>query len=430
MTVTERLAVHGGDPVRTTPFPTYNTVGEEERRRVLEVLDSGVLSGFTGTWTPSFYGGRVVRSLEREWAEYFRMPHAVAVNSATSGLYAAAGAAGIGPGDEVIVSPYSMSASATAPLVWGAVPVFADIDSETFCLSPEAVRRAVNERTRAIIAVDLFGQPAAMDELMAIATQHNLALIEDAAQAPGARLGHRYAGTLGHIGVFSLNYHKMIQSGEGGVVVTDDPELAERVQLIRNHAEAVVEDRGTTDLVNMIGFNVRMTEIEAAIASEQLKKLQGLIERRIAAADYLTERLSGLPGLTPPVPRNGVAHAYYVYALVIDAQVLGVSRSAITDALRAEGVPIVDGYVKPLYLAPLFQRRVAMGAGGFPFTYPGYEGSASYERGICPVAERLHYSDLLYTDLCHPGMGRTDLDDVARAFEKVISNAGALVAAT
>jgi len=148
-----RLAIDGGSPVRTKPFPACNTIGEAEKRAVIEVLDSGVLSQFIGAWGPDFLGGPRVRRLETEWAEYFGVGHAISMNSATSGLYAAVGAARIGPGDEVIVSPYTMIASAAAALVYGAVPVFADIDPDTFCLDPASVRACLTGRTRAIIAV-------------------------------------------------------------------------------------------------------------------------------------------------------------------------------------------------------------------------------------------------------------------------------------
>ena len=258
------LAINGGTPVRTAPFPRYNTIGSEEKQAVMEVLEDGVLSQFLGTWHPDFYGGPRIQKLEKEWAEYFGVKHAVTVNSATSGLYAAVGAAGVGPGDEVIVSPYTMAASATAALVYGAIPVFADIDPDIYCLSPRSIRERITPSTRAIIVVDIFGHPADMDEIMAIAAEHNLAVIEDNAQGPGALYNGKYAGALAHMGVFSLNYHKTIHTGEGGVIVTDDDELAERLQLIRNHAEVVVRGKGVQNLVNMVGFNYRMTEIEAA----------------------------------------------------------------------------------------------------------------------------------------------------------------------
>src|SRR4051794_1140057 len=228
-------------------------------------MDSGVLSQYIGAWGEDFMGGPRVRALEAAWAERFEVRHALSMNSATSGLNAAAAAAGVGPGDEVIVSPYTMTASAVCALVHGAIPVFADIEPDTFCLDPRSVRERITPRTKAIVAVDIFGCPADFDALLEIAREHELVLIEDAAQAPGATRGGRPAGTLGHIGIYSLNYHKTIQCGEGGVVVTDDDALAERLALARNHGEAVVADMGSR-AADVLGFNYRLGELEAAIA--------------------------------------------------------------------------------------------------------------------------------------------------------------------
>ncbi|MDQ5847021.1 MAG: DegT/DnrJ/EryC1/StrS family aminotransferase, partial [Acidobacteriota bacterium] len=239
-----KLALHGGSPVRDRPFPPYITIGKEEKRAVAEVLDSGVLSKFLGTWSPDFYGGPRVQKFEQEWAEYFGVKHAVSVNSATSALIAAVGAAGIEPGDEVIVSPYTMSASASCVLVYNAIPVFADIDPEIFCITPEAIRQRITPQTKAILAVDILGHPANMDGIMELAAEYGLTVIEDAAQAPGSLDNGRFAGTMAHLGVFSLNYHKTIHTGEGGLIVTNDDNLAERLQLIRNHAEVVVANKG------------------------------------------------------------------------------------------------------------------------------------------------------------------------------------------
>jgi len=417
-----QLAINGGTPVRTKPFPRHNTIGREEKQAVMEVLDDGVLSQFLGTWHPDFYGGPRIQKLEQEWAEYFGVKHAVTVNSATSGLYAAVGAAGVGPGDEVIVSPYTMAASATAALVYGAIPVFADIDPDIFCLSPQSIKERITPLTRAIIVVDIFGHTADMDEIMAIAAEHNLVVIEDNAQGPGALYRGKYAGTLAHMGVFSLNYHKTIHTGEGGVVVTDDDDLAERMQLIRNHAEVVVRGKGVENLVNMVGFNYRMTEIEAAIGCEQLKKLKRLLDRRQDNAAYLTERLKKLACLKLPAVRPSATHGYYVYAIRYDAGTTGVPRNRFVEALKAEGVPVGAGYVMPLYLEPLYQQRIAFGKDGFPFTYSGYKGTVSYERGICPVTERMYFEELITGDFCHADLTDADLDDIAAAFVKVVNH--------
>jgi dTDP-4-amino-4,6-dideoxygalactose transaminase len=392
----------------------------------MQVLDSGVLSDFLGTWSPQFYGGPRVQKLEREWEQYFGVAHAVTVNSATSGLYAAVGAAGVGPGDEVIVSPITMTASASAALVYGAIPVFADIDPDTFCITAETVERCISPQTRAIVAVDILGHPVEMDALMALAKRHGITVIEDAAQAPGATYHGRKAGTLADIGVFSLNYHKTIHTGEGGVVVSDNDRLAERVQLIRNHGEMVVESKGVQDLVNMVGYNYRMTELEAAIGSEQLRKLEQLVIPRIEAADYLTEHLSKIPGIQPPVVRPGVRHDYYLYAIRYDESQVGIPRRRFVEALTAEGIPIIEGYTAPLYYAPLYQQRIAFGKNGFPFTYEGYKGSVSYDRGICPVAERMWEKELMVTNVCRAGVAQQDLLDVVLAFEKVAGSAAEL----
>jgi dTDP-4-amino-4,6-dideoxygalactose transaminase len=420
--IVSRLAINGGPRVRTTPFPRYNTIGDEEKQAVARVLDGGVLSGFLGTWSAAFYGGTVVQNLERDWEAYFNVKHAISVNSATSGLYAAAGAAGIGPGDEVIVAPYTMTASASAAIIYGAIPVFADIDGETFCITPASIRERLSPYTKAIIVVDLLGHPAEMDEIMQIARERNLVVIEDAAQVPGATYKGRHAGTLADIGVFSLNYHKTIHTGEGGVVVTNDSRLAERVALIRNHGEVVVKDKGVDDIVNLVGFNYRMTEIEAAIGIEQLRKLPSLHPPRVRCADFLTARLKGFPGLETPVVREGVVHGYYRYALRLDESVVGVSRDRFVDALNAEGIPMVKGYTEPLYLEPMYQRRIAYGRDGFPWTWPGWKGSVSYEPGCCPVVERLYYRELMCTDVCHANTSESDLLDVVAAFEKIYAN--------
>ena len=421
------LAIDGGSPVRRASFPEHNSIGVEERDAVLEVLDRGVLSQFVGVWGPDFFGGPKVRQLESAWGEYFGVRHAVSMNSATSGLYAAVGAAGVGPGDEVIVSPYTMSASAAAAVVYGATPVFADIEPETFCLDPESVRSRLTERTKAIIAVDLFGHPAQWKRLRQVVDGRGIVLIEDAAQAPGARIAGKYAGTFGDIGVFSLNYHKTIHCGEGGVVVTDDDDLAERLQLIRNHGEAVAKAKGTTRLDNLVGFNYRMTEIEAAIAAEQLKKLERLLAPRLEAAAFLTERLARIPGITPPVVREQVRHGYYVYPIRYDADTLGWPRERFAAALVAEGIPIKSGYVEPLYRQPMYRRGIGFGPNGFPFRRA--DGTTvEYPDGLCPVTERMHEEELLYLTTIHAGMTPADLRDIVTAFDKVAAWVGREVA--
>ncbi|WP_411822944.1 DegT/DnrJ/EryC1/StrS family aminotransferase [Leptospira sp. 'Mane'] len=424
-----KLAINGGTPVRKEIFPAYKVIGNEEKEAVNRVLDSGILSKFLGSWKPDFYGGPEVQQFEKEWAEFYGVKHAISVNSNTSGLFSAIGAIGIEPGDEVIVSAYTMSASAIAPLVYNGIPVFADIEPDYFCLDVNSIEKKITKRTKAIVVVDIFGLPYDVEKINALAKKYNLYVIEDCAQAPFSHYKSKLAGTFGDIGVFSLNYHKHIHSGEGGVVVTNNDELAERVRLIRNHAEAVVEAKGETNLINMIGFNYRMTEVEAAIGRCQLKKLRPLVEERQKNVEYLHSQLKDIPALTLPKIRENCTHSFYVDAIKFDMSVAGISRESYINAVKAElagtglredeGPLIGIGYVKPLYLQPLYQKQIAYGSKQFPFNSPYCESKLEYSKGTCPVVEEMHEKRLFTHELMRPGMEKKDLDDVARAFWKV-----------
>ena len=423
------LALLGGRPIRSEPFPAYTVIGDEEKQAAMQVLDSGVLSRFLGVWHPDFFGGPSVQALEREWAAIAGTKHGVSVNSCTSGLYAAVGAVGAGPGDEVIVSPYTMIASATAALIYNAVPVFADIDPVTYTLSAETIAPKITPRTKAIIVVHIFGQSADMDPIMELAARHRIKVIEDCAQAPFATYKGRPVGSLGDIGVFSLNYHKHIHTGEGGMCTTNDDELAERLQLIRNHAEAVVGAKGVTNLVNMIGFNFRLGEIEAAIGLEQLKKGPALVEQRKKNVAYLEAQLGGIPGLSPAPVGPAGDHVYYIHPFSYDERESGVSRDLFVKAVKAElpptglreheGVLMGQGYVAPLYRQPLFQTMIGYGTVQCPFRCPHYGGDADYREGLCPNAEDAHFNRLITHEMMRPPMTHADLDDVAAAFHKV-----------
>jgi perosamine synthetase len=423
-TLTEELALLGGKPSRTRAFAYQNTIGEEEKRAVMEVLDSGVLSQFLGEYGPEFYGGFRVRRIEAEYAARFRAKHAVATNSGTTALHVAVAASGISPGDEIIVSPYTMSASATSILMQNAIPVFADIQDDIFCLDPSSIRDHLTPYTRALMVTHLFGHPADMKAIMEIARTHNLTLIEDAAQSIGAVCDGTFTGTIGDVGVLSLNRHKIIHTGEGGIVLTNDDVIAERARMIRNHGECVVEEKGWADVANTMGSNYRMTEIEAAIGVEQLHRLDGLFAHRNRLAAHLTHRLREFSdAVEPPVIYPNATHAFYMYAVKFNAERVGVSRHAFLQALQAEGIPFTEGYVRPLYLQPMYQRRIAHGNNGCPWTCGHYRGKVSYDKGICPTAERLNESELLLADICHYPLTADDMDDVANAFGKILDHA-------
>jgi perosamine synthetase len=418
------LALFGGEATLQQPMPPFNRIGDAEMHEVEQVMRSGELSGFVGELCDAFNGGPTIRKLEAAWIEKFCCKRAITVNSNTSGLIAAMGAVGISPGDEVIVPPYTMSATAMAPLIYGGIPVFVDIEPDYFCLDPALVRQAITPRTRAILVVNLFGHPAMLSELREIADSHGIFLIEDNAQAPLAMENGRYAGTIGHIGVFSLNRHKHIQTGEGGVCVTDDDALALRLSLIRNHGENLADPLELKDLTNLVGFNFRMTELSAAVGIAQLRRADEIIDERVALAERLTTGLSGLDGIAPPKVRADCSHVYYVWVARYDARVTGVSRKLFSEALAAEGFVNGTGYVKPLYKLPQFRKRIAFGGSGYPFNLT----NQAYATGQNPVCERMYEEEILEFFICSFDPDDQQQNQLIDAFHKVYENIDGLAA--
>ena len=422
----QNLAINGGTPIRTKPWLDNFTTSVEEKQAVMRVMDSGYLSLFEGSHTPdapfTFKGGPEVQALEDDWCEYYSAKHSISVNSATSGLYAAIGALEIGYGDEVIVSPYTMTACAIAPLIYGAIPVFADVELETGSLDPKSIAEKITPRTKAILVVHQFGIPADMDAIMAIATEHGLKVIEDCAQAHGAKYKECYVGTIGDIGVFSLNVNKTIQAGEGGVCITNDDDLAYRLQLIRNHGEAVVGAAGYKNITNIAGFNYRLTELQAAIAREQIKKLPALNRFRIELVETLCAGIKDIDFLNPIKERIDSESTFYVLPLRFSPDKAGVSRDDFVKAVNAEGIMFYQGYVKPLYYQPLYQQKCLF-KNGYPFT--AKENSMSnldYSEGICPNAEKLYFSEMVINEHIRPPNTVKDINDIIIAIEKVSSD--------
>ncbi len=428
MNDSSRLALFGGSPVTTRPMRFNNSIGAEEKAAVMRVLDDGELSGFIAAAGDGFMGGREVRGLEADFREYFNVPHALSFNSATTALHAAVAAMGVGPGDEVITSPYTMSATATAILMTGAVPIFADIEDQTFGLDPDSVEANVTSQTRGILVVNIFGHPARLDSLREIADRHGLFLIEDNAQAPDADYRGRKTGTVGDIGIFSFNRHKAMQSGEGGVLITARERLAMKAALVRNHGEVVVADMGIDDIVNTVGLNYRMGEMEAAVARVQFGKMKMLNGDRQRLAARLSEQLAGVPGITPPKVEDECSHVFYIYGMKYDAEATGIPRDLFVEAMNAEGFALRGGYVKPIYLEPLYQRKICFGADGFPFT-ANPRNDLRYEPGLCPTCERLQNREFMLTGMIQPPQTEEDMDLFAEACAKVIANRDALLSA-
>ena len=311
-------------------------IGQEEIRGVLDVLQSGTIAE-----------GPRVREFEESFAEYVGTKHAVAVNSGTAALLVGLQARGIGPGDEVIVPPFTFIATANAVLFAGARPVFADVEPETFNIDPDDIKRKITGRTKGIIPVDLYGHPAPMDEIMAIARRHGLSVIEDACQAHGAAIGGRKCGSF-DLGCFSFYPTKNMTTSEGGMLTTDDGAVAEKARMLRSHGSRVRYYH------ELLGFNLRMTDICAAIGLAQLRKIDGYDEQRIANARLLTEKLQGIPGIVPPAVRAGCRHVFHQYTIRV-TEAFGPSRDALAAQLAAAGIGTGVYYPVPIHKQQLYQ---------------------------------------------------------------------------
>jgi perosamine synthetase len=329
-------------------------IDEREEELVLEVLRSGRLS--LGPWIERF---------EEAIAERVGAPYAAAVSSGTAGLHMLCHIAGIGPGDEVITSPLSFVASANCFILEGGTPVFADVDPATLNMDPSAVEAAIGERTRAIVAVDMFGYPCELDELRALADRHGVALIEDAAEALGGEYKGRPIGAHGPSAVFGFYPNKQMTTGEGGAVVTHSEDEWRQVVSLRNQGRSYGEGGGWFHHVR-VGFNYRWTDVQAAIGIAQLEKLDRILELRAAAARRYDELLAELGGVEGPPPDNAEhRRSWFVYVVKLDPD---LDRDAVMAALRREGVSTAE-YVPCIHLQPYMRERYGFG------------------EGMCPVAE-------------------------------------------
>lgn len=407
-----KLAINGYQPVRKKPFPSWPYFLEEEKKAVREVLDSGNANYWTGPRGPYGLGpkgpyGRG-KEFEKKFAEYLAVKHAIAVNSGTSALHAALAAANIGAGDEVIVPPLTFIATASCVLQQLAIPVFADVEWETHNIDPEAVRKAVTNRTKAIIPVHLSGHPAEMDEIMEIAEENDLVVVEDCAQAHGAEYKGRKVGTIGHINAFSFCQDKIFTTGgEGGMVATNSDEYAEIVRAFCHYSGSG----------GRLGFNYRMIEMQSAIGLVWLEKLDQFVKKRRENARYLTDHLASIEGIHPLVERPHVKHSYYRYVCTLDLDKLKVTKDRFIEAVAAEGVPIQRHTTSQLYMDPTFQKQLGYGRSQCPFKCPLYKGKLNYKENLCPTSERIGRET--FRLLVHPTIEKEDLADVIAAVDKV-----------
>lgn len=314
-------------------------LGDDEVKAIRDVLLSGILTD------PSYNGGKLVREFENRFARFVGAKYSVAVSSGTAALHLALLAAGVGPGDEVIVPSFSFLATATTVLLVGAKPVFADIDIKTYNIDPESIKPLINEKTKAIIPVHLYGLPAEMDNIMEIAEKHNLVVIEDAAQAHGAKYKGKYVGNIGHMACFSFYPTKNMTTGEGGIVTTNIDEYAKRIRLLRSHGQKEVYEP------IMLGYNYRMTELEAAIGIVQLSKLPKFLNIRENNAKKLTELLSDLDDIILPFVPKYSEHSWNVYTIRCPNEKV---RNELKSYLRNKGVGASVYYEIPIHRTPLF----------------------------------------------------------------------------
>ncbi len=407
----EKLAIHGGSPVRTERLNNDPSVAPRERELVMQVLDSRQFCAIDGPMVAKF---------EEEFAKYVGTKFAVATDTGTSALHTALSAAGVGPGDEVLVPAYTFIASATSVLHSNAIPVFCDITPDTFCMDPDDVRKRVTDSTKAIMPVHLFGHPAEMDEILEIAEKKDLAVVEDCAQAHAAEYRKRKVGTFGDLGCFSFQQSKNMTAGEGGIVVTDDEDLADSCHKMRHHGETFGPSAVRTYESHSIGYNFRMTELAGAVLVAQLEMLDKFTERRIRNGDRLSGELARFEWMTPPTTKPYAKHVYHVFIIRINEEKLGMSRRDLHAAYTAEGLYAGFGYPQPIYMNPIFRERVGFGAKDCPYGCRYYGGSITYEEGLCPVAEQVT-RDALWIGggwTIH-NIADSDIDDIIHAFAKI-----------
>lgn len=401
------LAILGGRPVRTAKFPAWPQYLAQDARRLQEVLESRHWGGYP-------LPGRFAGEFAAEFAAMHDATYGLCVANGTIALVAALQAAGIRFGDEVIVPAYTWDGTATAVLFAGGVPVFADVDPDTYCLDPAAVRSAITPRTRAILPVHLAMRFADMDAFAQIAREHNLKLIEDCAHVHGGAYGGRGAGSMGDLGCFSFQESKLMTSGEGGIVLTSNLEYFEHLQLQVNCGRASLTD---VYQQRVLGSNYRMTELQACLLPGQLAMLPELAARRERAAARLTQAIESIAGLRalPPQPRV-TKQAIYCYVFQYRPERVQVSRDLFAAALEAEGIPCDGRFYEPVYRSDLFHATPEI----CPQLRLVRESPVDYASVRCPVSERAAYDESVWLPQFLLIGDDRDVEDIANALAKVM----------
>ena len=408
----DKPAVIGGNPVRTAPFPSWPVIAENEERAWMKVLRGGKWNRLDGD---------CARQFEETWAATLGAKHCLATANGTSALIISLNALGVGPGDEVIVPPYTFVATINAVLMQHAIPVFVDTDPETFQIDARKIEAAITERTRCILPVHLGGSPADMDTILEIGRKHNLPVVEDACQAHLAEWRHRKVSTLGALGCFSFQASKNLNSGEGGAILTNDTDLFQVCQSFHNNG------RGSTGSgfgYVRNGANLRITEFQAVLLTEQLKRVEEQSRRREQNAAYLTRQLAEVPGIRPARMYPGATrNAYHLYMFRYDkAGFANLPRAQFLKALEAEGIPCSSGY-SPLNKEPFLKNTFDSRA--YRAIYPAKRLDEWFERNHFPENDQLCEEAVWFTQTMFIGP-REDMDQIADAVRKIQRQAGML----
>jgi dTDP-4-amino-4,6-dideoxygalactose transaminase len=387
---------------------------------------AAVLAAMTGKQLSIPGRSGVVADLEDALCAYYKVPFALTFNCGTAALHAAYMAAGAGPGDEVITSPFTWVTNVTAILAAGSIPVFADIDPHSANIHAESIAKQITPYTKAISVTHLWGHPADMDPIMELAKAKGIVVIEDASQAHGASYRNRKVGTIGHMGCFSLQAGKQMVAGEGGFLIATDRDWYERAMLFGHHpsrlAECLTEEGYKPFAPTGLGFKYRIAGVSAAIALSQLTKLDQWNGQRIRNATRFTEGLQNVRGVRPPQIPSDVVHTYYMYPMTFVSEELGgLSRRSFIEAVRAEGVPLMGNYLDPVHLMPLFQSRRYPGRRS-PWEDPAVRREVVYKQGDYPATEQRAKDELLlyfprFTEYCPQLM-----DAYTDAIRKVVTN--------
>lgn len=413
--MTSNLAILGGNPIRSKPWNFNPVISSTDIDAVVNALKKGKLSGFRAG---NYDGGDYVKSLEAKISELFGIRFSVAFDTWSNGLIGCLLAMGIAPGDEVILPAYTMSACAASVLSIGAVPVFAEIKRDSFCIDPDDIERKISSKTRAIMVVHLFGYSADMDKIVTIARNKNILVMEDCAQAPLSRYNGRICGTIGDVGGISLTESKHVTCGEGGVAFTNDEKINNGLRYVRNHGEVTsFFSNGYNYSQNVIshrniGFNFRMTELSASLACSQLENLINEIKIRQTFAEYLNCQLKDIEFLDFVGLPYKCDNSVFLYPLRYK-NIYGVSKSRICAALNAEGIPFMDGYCKPIYRQKIYHEYKHSSILNF---------HVNYDSESFPVTERIHNEELLTTMVVRSTHTIEDMQDIINAFYKIREN--------